>query len=378
MLTALRPVGNYFRYDPKPLDKNLFSPFTFQGYQSGTAALAAALMLAKKKRPEVINPEVILPGYSCPDLLSACKYAGVNVKFVDFEQNLPWMSLSEIESRISSSTIAIVAVNFLGIPERIEQISNRVKSANLLIIEDSAQGFTTGSYSDYWKGDVVTLSFGRGKPLSLFGGGATLCRNQELASLLPNFDNEESDGGLSFRSKNLVFKTLSSPLCYFWLTKLPFLGLGSTEYKPLENLTKLPQDVASQIVSSVEQLRAKLANLKRVAENYRSIEKDYIINLPQTTNTSENSVLLRYPLLITDDSKRDKLFNELASSGLGVSQMYERIIIDIDNIPQEILVDKPDLPNARQFARQLVTLPNHFGTRVEHTRKIKKIMMEKD
>ena len=376
MLTALRPVGNYFRYDPKPLDLNLFSPFTFKGYQSGTAALAAALIVAKKKREEVVNPEVILPGYSCPDLLSACKFAGVKVKFVDFEANLPWMSLDQIESRVSSSTIAIVAVNFLGIPERIEEISQRVKSSELLLIEDSAQGFTTGNYSDYWKGDLVTLSFGRGKPLSLFGGGATLCKNQELEPLLPEFDSEESGKGLSFRSKNLVFKTLSSPMFYFWLTKLPFLGLGNTEYKPLENLLNIPNDVASQVTSSISQLGENLSNLNRLTNIYRGIKQEFVINLPRVTNTNEDSIMLRYPLLITDEHKRDKLFDQLISAGLGVSKMYERIIMDIENIPREILVDEPDLPNARQFAKQLITLPSHLGTHISHAQQIDKILAD--
>jgi hypothetical protein len=41
---------------------------------------------------------------------------------VDLEQNSPHLSIAQIEANISDSTVAIIAVNFLGIPEQVTQI----------------------------------------------------------------------------------------------------------------------------------------------------------------------------------------------------------------------------------------------------------------
>ena len=185
-LKILRPVGNPIHLHKAQVDFTQFQPFQVDFYHSGTSALAAAIIACKKLKSDVENnAEIILPAYGCPDLISAILYAGAKPVLVDLDPNTPWMSLSAISQAITEKTIAIVAVRFLGISERMQQLRDICCTHKLALIEDSAQGFPVTSPATYWRGDFNILSFGRGKPVNLLTGGAVLCTNPELQALLP-------------------------------------------------------------------------------------------------------------------------------------------------------------------------------------------------
>src|SRR5690606_25588815 len=108
---------------------------------SGTSALSGAIKLAIDARKPAGTPEVLIPAYGCPDLISAIVAQGATPVLVDFIQNRPWMDLEKVEEAISANTVGIVAVNFLGIPERLPQLSAIAKHHSVHLIDDSAQCF---------------------------------------------------------------------------------------------------------------------------------------------------------------------------------------------------------------------------------------------
>ena len=122
MFRTLRPSGSRISTSRSSNIAELFSPYHQLYTQSGTAALAAALSSVKKLRSDISSPEVLLPAYCCPDLISALIFTGIKPVLIDFEKNTPWLDLVKLDQTISSSTIAILAVNFLGIQERIGKI----------------------------------------------------------------------------------------------------------------------------------------------------------------------------------------------------------------------------------------------------------------
>ena len=162
--------------------------------QSGTAALAQALIIAKSAFT-TDTPEVIVPGYACPDIISAAVYAGITPILVDLEPDRPYMSLSAIENAVTKNTVAIIAINFMGIPERISAIRGSLGDSGIIVIEDSAQWYPDADgetpISSAYHGDLVVLSFGKGKPLSLMGGGALLIKAAKLAA---SIEKEPSPG----------------------------------------------------------------------------------------------------------------------------------------------------------------------------------------
>ncbi len=374
MLKKIRPVGNHVPYNPIPFDQTSLHPYSFTGFQSGTASLAAAIIAAKRQLTHIKQPEVIIPAYCCPDILSACEYAKVKVRIVDLEKNRPWLCLSQIEKNITDNTIAIVAINFLGISERINEIRQLLGNKQVIIIEDSAQNFSidtanssNNSSSNYsnnsWTGDLIVLSFGRGKPISLFGGGAVITKRLDLQKLLPK--PHENTDTINFRLKSIIFKIISSPFIYYWLVKLPFLNIGATQYKTLSIIKKIQKDAKLQLQGAIKNFNLITENLIKKSHQYYKVKNQHIINLPSKINQIDSNPLLRYPILITEKSERERIYHLLESKGLGVSKMYQKAILEIENIPTELIINKPEIENAKQFASQLITLPCHLD--VENT-----------
>ena len=155
MFYQLPPVGNPICLSRTDQSESLFQIFG-NAYQthyfaSGTAALAAAITAAIRLKA-VARPEIILPAYGCPDLISAVVFAGAKPVLVDIEADRPWMDLEQLPAKMSANTVAIIAVNLFGISERMEQLRPLADQAGALLIEDSAQAFPSSNEKNIWQG----------------------------------------------------------------------------------------------------------------------------------------------------------------------------------------------------------------------------------
>ncbi|RLA21594.1 MAG: hypothetical protein DRQ62_09345, partial [Gammaproteobacteria bacterium] len=211
-------------------------------YASGTAALAAAIVAAMKVKS--IEPaEVILPAYGCPDLVSAVEFAGARPVLVDIEADRPWYDLTQLASAITDNTVAIVAVNLFGISERWAQLREQAEKNNVVLIEDSAQYFPGGEEQQDWQGDLIVFSFGRGKPVSLLGGGAVLANAEPLLELLPQPKKSITTfrQRLTYNLKVKLYNAIILPSLYWLPQSLPFLHLGETRYHTLQAIEVMDQ-----------------------------------------------------------------------------------------------------------------------------------------
>jgi dTDP-4-amino-4,6-dideoxygalactose transaminase len=87
------PVGRKIKLIKSEDDiENIFKPYWSSFYCSGTAALAVAIKVSIEYK-DIQQPEIILPAYGCPDLISATVYAGAKPVLVDLEHQRPWMDL---------------------------------------------------------------------------------------------------------------------------------------------------------------------------------------------------------------------------------------------------------------------------------------------
>ena len=248
MFYQLPPVGNpvYLKGDtgPGPGMSDIFSPYRPLYTDSGTSALAAAIRAAIRLKG-VESPEVILPAYGCPDLVSAAVHAGARPVLADLEPERPWMALEQVAGLISPQTVAIVAASLFGIPERLDALRTLATGSAIVLIEDSAQAFPDTERGTFWQGDLVVVSFGRGKPVTLLGGGAVLYRDSRYAEFLPDDEIHgvvPSGHPLALRLQAMLYNLLLSPRLYWIPQALPFLHLGETRYHPLERI--LPMDDA--------------------------------------------------------------------------------------------------------------------------------------
>ena len=229
-MRALRPVGGYVPLFPSEAvgglpDLTCGGRYVVRFLNSGTAALARALAFSARRKAST-GADALLPAYGCPDLIAAAMAVNVNVRLIDIEPDSPWLDLRKIPESLGTAA-AIVAVNFLGMRERLEELLEAARARGVPLIEDSAQmaPFSAGSQPT---GDLVVYSFGRGKPLTLLSGGALLVRSDwahELDQLFPP-QPVQNDASFAYWAKCIAYNAAIHPFSYAGLRRLPFLALG--------------------------------------------------------------------------------------------------------------------------------------------------------
>lgn len=362
MFYQLPPAGNSIVVSSGGLSRGdieqIWPPFTVRWYGSGTSALAAAVSAAVAKRA-VQTPEVLVPAYGCPDVVSAVLFAGARPVLIDLVPRRPWLDLEAIERRISRDTVAIIAINFLGIQERVERLQTLAAAAGAVLIEDCAQAFPFESEEvAALRGDLVVLSFGRGKPVSLLGGGAVLSRVTELSRLLPEVSGRVSGFGARahFRLRAIAYNLFRQPRIYWLLTSLPFLGLGTTVFKPHTEIEPAPISIDS-LGANVKRYQCASDTQRRLRDALRPLVHENLVDLAEACGNRDHARLLRYPLLL-DAAVCARVDAAMRRVGLGSSRLYQRAMPELPGIPDSVR-QQGDFPNARRFAESLLTLPTH-------------------
>ena len=335
---------------------------------SGTAALALALHLARARRPDIAQPQALLPGYACPDLLAAAHWAGVTPVLVDIGADDHALDRADLAGRCTPHTVAVVAVNLLGIADELTALRAFSDERELLLIEDDAQWLPEPWDGATPRGDCVVLSFGRGKPVPLVGGGALLVRADIAADeLLPSIA-PASSSRWPLPWQIAAYNAALHRRAYGLLAALPGLHLGATRYQPLRELAALDAARDAGLAPNLHrQLRRSREREQWIRELVLPRCPAGTIDLPLRCGARAQR-LLRYPLLLADEPRRDVLFVALAAAGLGASRMYERVLPEVAGVPRD--VDCPPLPNARRFAARLLTLPVHAGVRRDDVRRM--------
>jgi dTDP-4-amino-4,6-dideoxygalactose transaminase len=367
MFYQLPPVGNRVCLDSQPEDAAALQAVTGSSvvryYQSGTAALAASITAAIRRKG-VMNPEVLLPAYGCPDLVSAAIHAGARPVLVDLEADRPWMNLDQLAAGITPQTVAVIAASLCGIPERLAELRQLTGPASVALIEDSAQLVPGGGVRTDWQGDLVVLSFGRGKPVNLLGGGAVLCGDARLADLLPERDTPAAGlfQCLSYRVKASLYNQLINPRRYWLLTLFPFLHIGETRYHELAGIKPLDSCRRGYLPANIARYRSRdLAIQAKVSKMLDGLAPGSIVSLPVACGVDKQQPLLRYPLLV-EAGLRDRLLDLLHRHGLGASPMYPAILPGIEGL-EDLLSGQGPFPKAEQFASRFLTLPTHASVR---------------
>lgn len=374
MKGELPPVGNRILTEVRlPLPE-------FRGYRpiwlaSGTAALALSMLHVKLQRRELARPEIIIPAYGCPDLVAAAVYAGMTPVLSDVSNADPGLNLQQLQEAVSENTVAVLAVNFLGIRERIEEIRGLLP-AGTAIIEDNAQWFP-GS-GDTLESEYVVTSFGRGKPASTLGGGLLLVRDD--LPLYPHwlYRNvkpwpESFTDWVGHRGKVHLYNLLRHPHLYRWLTRMPVLTLGETRFKELTEIRAMSPSCKSLVASNTSQY---LGFERWREQQYRDMISEFrgLRCLPSQAG-ERCSRLLRFPLLCGSRAERDQLLAELNARGLGASAMYGKPLPLISGVAEKVKVSGP-LHGAGQFADRLLTLPLHSAVNQGHIAAIREVLHE--
>lgn len=367
MFYRLPPAGNRIELSECHTDKWQLPEFLSSKsyfFDSGASSLAAALV-AVIKRSKIPAPEVLMPAYVCPEVVSAILYAGGKPVLVDFEVDRAQMSLEALSRALTANSCAVVAVNLFGIPERLSEIREVIAGhSSLCVVEDSAQAFPEGDEQGGDHGDLVVYSFGRGKPVSVLGGGAVIVRDdayeEGVASVFRDSPSKDPNEWL-VRLKIFCYNRFISPRVYWLPEMLPFMKLGETIYHPLHEITRMDEFRLGLLGENIQCYWSRSRDVQdAITKEISECEK--VIDLAKAGCVEAIPRLIRYPILINSRELRDKLYAELRQAMGGVSKMYPAALPGISGI-ETYFPDVKSIPNAIAFADRLLTLPLHGGVK---------------
>jgi dTDP-4-amino-4,6-dideoxygalactose transaminase len=333
-----------------------FDGRTITPYSSGTAALARALALSAA-RASVANPEVIIPAYGCPDLIASCIHAGVSPRLVDTAEVTWSYDPDALSHSLNSRTVAIVAVNLLGIGDGSPYLSDVCRRTGISLIQDSAQFLPR--IATEWPGEYVILSFGRGKPMNMLYGGALIGPSFAPPDCTQEVTKHRiRDRLLGTSVAAIAFNFLTSPHQYWAFSALPGTGLGKVAYTPLSNASPLPPkelqrlDAAFQCYCDTQSYRRDI--WAPALDEWASFG---ILPLKGADCVTQMEPL-RLALLAPDENTRNVIVEALNTAHLGASRFYGCDLPHVPGIPEAVRRQGP-FPNATSLARRLFTLPTH-------------------
>jgi dTDP-4-amino-4,6-dideoxygalactose transaminase len=362
-MRVLPPVGEAIRLQrPSQSPGAAFdTPGRVAYVQSGTAALALILRsLAERARESGSQAnEVLIPAYGCPDVVSAVAFAGCRASLVDFEGPAPYPTAAAWSQAIGPATLALVSVGFLGLRD---PFTPREAAARGLpegsFVEDCCQVHPMAAPPTIDRN--IALSFGRGKPVSALHGGAAgfvpalerrWARHVAPAGGLASFTKI----GLSVR----LYNVLRLPWLYGWVTRLPGLGVGQTEYAPLDAIELMNAAVRERLdLGRGWQDSRREALQRRMRQGLLDAQPGALAADLWRVYGKDGDWLLRYPVLLCSREARDIALGRLNAAGLGASAMYGQALMDIPGI-RSLVATPGATPGASAFADRLLTLPLH-------------------
>ncbi len=146
---------------------------------SATSALELAFRV--KNFPK--DSEVIVPNFTYTSSALGALYNDLNIKLVDVNPENGSLDVEKLEQAINPKTVAIVAVDYGGIPAEMNQIMGLANKHGLYVVHDTAQSIGSDYYGKKTgtQGHVSTFSFHGTKNLTTGEGGAVVTNDDQIA-----------------------------------------------------------------------------------------------------------------------------------------------------------------------------------------------------
>lgn len=147
------------------------------GVSNGTEALHMAMIALDIQAGD----EVIIPANTFIATVWAPMYRNAVPVFVDCDPDTWEMDVTQIESKITSKTKAIIGVHLYGQPFDVDAVRAIADKHGIALIEDAAQahGATYKGKAIGSMGDIACFSFYPGKNLGTFGEGGGVTTNNK-------------------------------------------------------------------------------------------------------------------------------------------------------------------------------------------------------
>ena len=192
---------------------------------NGTLSLSCALVALGVKTGD----EVIVPDYTMAATANAVCLIGAKPVFVDINRNNLCMDLSDMKSKVTPKTKAVMLVSINGrYPDNIESFLDFCNEKNIGLIEDAAQSlgsFHKGKHIGTY-GIIGSFSFSAPKVITTGQGGALITNDFEVSERIKKIrDFGREMGGADHyitMGWNLKFSDFQAVIGIEQMKKLPY------------------------------------------------------------------------------------------------------------------------------------------------------------
>ena len=297
---------------------------------SATAGLELAFR-AKKFKPEC---EVIVPNFTFTSTALGPMYNNLKIVLADVQSDTGNLDPSKLEKYVTDKTVAIVPVDYAGVPCDIEKIEEFARSYDLYTVHDTAQSFgskfkgkLTGNFFD-----LSTFSLHGTKNFTSGEGGILSCKDREFLNRLKILRDKGTD-------KN-KFLSDDQTRGYY-----EYLEIGNS-YVQSNICAALGLSQLSQ-VDSFNNKRRSIA--KKYNSAFRDLENFKTIRIPE--HTEHNWHLYG---VIVPNNKRFELIDELRTYNIHANIHYTPL--HRNQLFKSYSSDK-EMSGSMRFYSQLVRIP---------------------
>ena len=307
--------------------ENLIAKEAMTKYGIGVGSGTDALFLSLKALNIGPGDEVITTTYTFYATIGAIVTAGAKPVFCDVGNDYN-INPSEIESKITNKTKAIIPVHWAGKPCAMDEINQIAKSFNLKVIEDACHAIQ-GEYNKKRcgsLGDIGCFSFHPLKNLNVWGdGGIVTTNNKEIAEkikLIRNHGLINRDTCVEF-AYNSRLDTIQAVIAKHLIEKKILENITSSRIRNALLLDELLEDIPEI------QLVKRSSDLKEV-----------------------------FHLYMFKTSRRDELYEHLRNQNIDAKIHYPTPM-HLQPAAKYLGYKLGDFPIAESLAKQSISLPVH-------------------
>lgn len=312
---------------------------------NGTAALEIAVEALGIKEGD----EVIMPAFTIISCASAIIKAGAVPVLVDSNIDTWNMDVTQIESKITSKTKAIMVVHIYGLPVDMDPVLALASKYKLKIIEDAAEahgqtykGKPCGSF-----GDVSVFSFYPNKLITTGEGGMILTDDLTIAERLRSLRN----------------------LCFTANKRFVHEELGWNM-----RMTNLQAAIG---VAQLERWDESIIRKREIGKLYTELLKDVKhISLPVTQTEYADNIYWVFGIISEDvDKPAEKLMKQLAEKGIGTRPFFYPMHLQ-PVLKRMGLYQNESYPNAEKMYHYGFYLPSGLAITNEQIHEVVKTLKE--
>ncbi len=298
---------------------------------SGTSSLHATLLAFGLGAGD----DILVPSFSFVSTANSVLFTNATPSFVDIEETTFGLNPKLISEKISTSTKAIIPMDYGGQSCKIDEINEVARDEKLLLIEDAAEslGASINNNKAGSFGDAAIFSFCGNKVLTTGEGGAVVTNSKETIEKIKLIRSHGRFDKINYfeNTENSTYQDLG----YNWRMSSITAALGISQLNKLDKIIKMRQKNAAFISSRLEKFPQIITPIS--PDGYEHIYQMYTIRL--ATN-----------------KMRDDLKNHLLAKRI-FSKVYFEPIHLTPFYRKKFNFKEGDLPVTEQISQQILTIP---------------------